>query len=207
MPTPRQAGAGVEQATALAFGARADVLRDLARAHPESRFLTKYRRAYSRSRDRGEVNAVLRELWPRVYDEARRMLGVAKIDLTFRDVRLDSIIQEIMIGLDVLARSFQQRVLLGRKQDKDTIAADYGIAQRAAVRLARRLVTDARATMFKALYQAGGASLFRWVTRHDRRVRPAHARLSNRVFYMSQGASGVYPGQPYNCRCLMEPIT
>lgn len=206
MPRPAQAGAGVERAAALAFGARAGVLRDLAQSNPDKRFLTQYRRVYSRSRDRGEVNAALLELWPRVYSEARRMLGVDRIDLTFRDVSLDSIIREIMIGLDTLARSFQQRVLLGRKQGNDTVAKDYGIAQRAGVRLARRLVTDARYMMFKQLYQQGGAQRFRWITERDKRVRPTHAALDGRTFYMSQGASGIYPGQQYNCRCLMEPL-
>ncbi len=208
MPTPRQAGLEVERAAALLFGRRVPALRAAANSRPESRFFTQYRQVYTRSRDRGEINDILRELWPRVQAEARRLLQVTRIDATFRDVNLSGIILEILVGLDGLARTFQANTLAARNADSsDPLLVATGVANRAAARLARRLVTMARAEMFRALYEAGGAVTFRWVTRGDNRVRSLHRQLNGAIFPIARGAPGQgLPGEPYNCRCLMDPV-
>ncbi len=208
MPTPRQAGLGVERAATLAFGARVSALRAAARDRPESRFFSVYRRVFTRSRDRGEINLVLRELWTRVKAEAQRLLQVPNIDITLREVDLRGITLEILVGLDGLARTFQASTLAARDADSSnpTLAAT-GVANRASARLARRLVTSASASMFQALYIRAGALFFRWRDRGDNRVRSLHRQLNGAIFSITQGAPGQgLPGEPYGCRCLMDPI-
>lgn len=52
-----------------------------------------------------------------------------------------------------------------------------------------------------------GITTFKWVTRNDGRVRPAHAVKHGRIFpYEGSRAPSFFPGEEINCRCLAVPI-
>lgn len=52
-----------------------------------------------------------------------------------------------------------------------------------------------------------GVTTFKWVTRNDGKVRPAHAVKHGRVFpYEGSRAPSFFPGVEPNCRCLAVPV-
>lgn len=51
------------------------------------------------------------------------------------------------------------------------------------------------------LKQARETERYVWRTRHDGKVRPAHARNDGHVFYWSDPPETGHPGEDYNCRC------
>lgn len=86
-------------------------------------------------------------------------------------------------------------------------AAAGGDLTRAPSLVARDLVTQARVALSAQAAQVAGVRLFRWRTKRDERVRPEHRALEGRVFDVSSGAPGVgLPGEPWGCRCSMEPV-
>lgn len=208
MPKPRNVGRNLERNVERIFGYRVPVLRAAERSRPNGKFYSVYRKTYSRAKDRAEIKAVIFELWKLVLRESRRMLGGVLPTVALSGVDLRGITLELMVGLDGIARGFQAKVLSLRVSSRRTagvVAA--GIAYRACKRLAKRLVTDARATMLATLYKAAGHLLFRWRSLHDKRVRPLHRQLDGGIFSLAKGESTEgLPGQPYGCRCLMEPI-
>lgn len=81
-----------------------------------------------------------------------------------------------------------------------------GLLARAA-QIVRGAVAAARAKVTGFVQQALGLDRFRWVTKLDERVRPAHADLHGQVFAWRRGAPEEgRPGEPFGCRCSAEPV-
>lgn len=55
-----------------------------------------------------------------------------------------------------------------------------------------------------------GVKEFKWVTAHDERVRPSHAKINGNIYSWDNlpTVDGVKtsPGQPINCRCIAIPV-
>lgn len=57
----------------------------------------------------------------------------------------------------------------------------------------------------RSLKEARETERYVWRTRHDGKVRPAHARNDGHVFYWSDPPETGHPGEDYNCRCQATP--
>ena len=72
--------------------------------------------------------------------------------------------------------------------------------------IARDQISKLNGQLNKARQEAAGIESFVWETRGDSRVRPAHAALQGRTFKWADGANGLIPGQPINCRCWARAV-
>jgi SPP1 gp7 family putative phage head morphogenesis protein len=72
--------------------------------------------------------------------------------------------------------------------------------------IARDQISKLNGQLNKARQEAAGITSFVWETRMDSRVRPAHAALQGRTFKWADGANGLIPGQPINCRCWARAV-
>lgn len=58
----------------------------------------------------------------------------------------------------------------------------------------------------QTFHRVTGVTHFRWISMRDERVRPLHQTLHGKVFTMQGHPTEGYPGQPFNCRCVAEPV-
>ncbi len=72
--------------------------------------------------------------------------------------------------------------------------------------IARDQVSKLNGQLNRARQTAAGITSFVWETQDDSRVRPEHRALDGRRFTWADGAGGVYPGQPVQCRCWARPV-
>ena len=80
-------------------------------------------------------------------------------------------------------------------------------ARNATRRLSARLVTWTRSQAQTAVMSAYGVTHFVWETVGDDRVRPLHASIEGNTYPVSTGhPTEGRPGDPYNCRCSMQPV-
>ena len=82
-----------------------------------------------------------------------------------------------------------------------------------ALRIARQAMSFAATEIKAKAYIESGLPKYRWMTKHDERVRDSHAVLDGRVFDWADppvvNALGErrHPGQDFNCRCLAYPVS
>ena len=67
-------------------------------------------------------------------------------------------------------------------------------------------LSDLNADLNQDRMQAAAVDSFVWETRKDSRVRPAHVALQSTIHTWQNGANGIYPGQPVNCRCWARAV-
>ncbi|GAF84545.1 unnamed protein product, partial [marine sediment metagenome] len=79
-------------------------------------------------------------------------------------------------------------------------------AENHAALIARDQISKLNGQLNKARQEAAGITSFVWETRQDSRVRPAHQALQGRTFTWADGANGIFPGQPINCRCWARAV-
>ncbi len=72
--------------------------------------------------------------------------------------------------------------------------------------IARDQVSKLNGQLNRARQTAAGITSFVWETREDDRVRPEHRELQGRTFTWDEGAGGVYPGEPIQCRCWARAV-
>lgn len=109
-----------------------------------------------------------------------------------------------------------QSVLSGYREDKvqKILQQEYGIEQRKAKFLAQNETSIMLSEYRKVTYQKMGFNKFKWVTIMDGKERKLHADLNGRVCSFDNppvidertGETGL-PGQTYNCRCGMIPVS
>lgn len=71
---------------------------------------------------------------------------------------------------------------------------------------AKTIAMDQTNSLYSAITRAQHAEIglkkFRWVAVMDSRTRESHVELHGSIHSWENGASGVYPGGPINCRCI-----
>jgi len=71
---------------------------------------------------------------------------------------------------------------------------------------ARTIAMDQTNSLYSAITRAQHAELnlskFRWAAVMDSRTRPSHANLHGTIHKWENGAGGIFPGGPINCRCI-----
>jgi SPP1 gp7 family putative phage head morphogenesis protein len=72
--------------------------------------------------------------------------------------------------------------------------------------IARDQVSKLNGQLNRARQEAAGVREFVWETQRDSRVRPDHRALQGTRHTWAEGADGVYPGQPINCRCWARAV-
>lgn len=92
-----------------------------------------------------------------------------------------------------------------RRRRKDGTVVTVSAENHAAF-IARDQISKLNGQFNRARQEAAGITGFVWETRKDSRVRPAHRDLQGKTFTWAEGASGVYPGQPINCRCWARAV-
>lgn len=84
---------------------------------------------------------------------------------------------------------------------KPKVKAATSAVQRAAVDVTWTYQTATQAIR----YEEAGVQYATWVTQGDGRVRPSHRMKNGRVYKMSEGLEGTWPGAEINCRCYPVP--
>ena len=88
-----------------------------------------------------------------------------------------------------------------RKHEGDTEALRRLMRTRATLR-ADQFERKVEQAKVRADIAATGATMFRWRTREDNRVREEHAEIDGQVFPLATGHPDLgFPGDPPNCRC------
>lgn len=83
----------------------------------------------------------------------------------------------------------------------------FGIAERHARFIASDQIKRLDAQVARMRHQEVGIATFRWKTRGDGRVRPAHAVKHDRIFpYEGSRAPSFMPGDDVACRCEAIPV-
>lgn len=72
--------------------------------------------------------------------------------------------------------------------------------------IARDQISKLNGQLARARQTAAGITSFVWETQKDSRVRPEHRALQGRTFTWADGANGVFPGQPIQCRCWARAV-
>jgi SPP1 gp7 family putative phage head morphogenesis protein len=109
----------------------------------------------------------------------------------------------------------EEAVAVGYRADhmRDVLMAEYGVAERKALFLAKQegslLVSKYRETRYKEV----GLMRYRWSTSHDQRVRHDHRELNEKIFDWDHPPitdqhtdARNHPGEDFNCRCVAIPI-
>lgn len=87
------------------------------------------------------------------------------------------------------------------------IQAKFDIAETRARLIAGNQLSRLSSQVRRDRHVEIGVTTFKWVTRNDGKVRPAHAVKHGRVFpYEGSRAPSFFPGEEPNCRCLAVPI-
>lgn len=115
-----------------------------------------------------------------------------------------------------MRQRIQQAILEGYREDQvqKMLEREYGIMQRKAKFLAQNETSIMLTQLKKAIYTDMGFTHFQWNTILDSRERKLHRELHGRVFRYDEppvidertGQKGL-PGETYNCRCGMTPIS
>lgn len=76
--------------------------------------------------------------------------------------------------------------------------------------IARNETSNINASINKMRQESLGVKEFKWVTAHDERVRPSHAKINGNIYSWDNlpTVDGVKtsPGQSINCRCIAIPV-
>lgn len=86
---------------------------------------------------------------------------------------------------------------------KEGLIRVLGMAHNRAELIAEDQFNKGTEVLNRARYQAVGSITYRWVAKHDNRVRPSHVARDGQVFSYN-GATN--PGWEIRCRCHAEPI-
>jgi SPP1 gp7 family putative phage head morphogenesis protein len=87
------------------------------------------------------------------------------------------------------------------------IQAKFDIAENRARLIAGNQLSRLSSQVRRDRHAEIGITTFKWVTRNDGKVRPAHAVKHGRVFpYEGSRAPSFFPGEEINCRCLSVPV-
>jgi SPP1 gp7 family putative phage head morphogenesis protein len=87
------------------------------------------------------------------------------------------------------------------------IQAKFNIAETRARLIAGNQLSRLSSQVRRDRHAEIGITTFKWVTRNDDRVRPAHAVKHGRIFpYEGSRAPSFFPGEEINCRCLAVPV-
>ena len=105
---------------------------------------------------------------------------------------------------DIITRGFRQ----GRSVDwlREQISERFGVAQRRAALIADDQVNKLNGQLTRNRQVTAGVDSYRWRTRRDRRVRPAHAEREGSIFSWDDPPDGGHPGEAVRCRCDAEPV-
>lgn len=94
----------------------------------------------------------------------------------------------------------------------DTLAEQFGIAERHAHLIARDQINKFYGAVNRSRQKELGVSKFIWRTVEDQRVRESHADLDGQTFPWDDlptdedTGEEIYPGSAINCRCSAEPV-
>ncbi len=72
--------------------------------------------------------------------------------------------------------------------------------------IARDQISKLNGQLNKTRQTSAGISKFVWRTQQDDRVRDEHEALAGKTFGWEEGAGGLIPGEPINCRCWGEAV-
>lgn len=113
-------------------------------------------------------------------------------------------------------KKVQQAVLEGYREDKvqKILQQEYKIGAAKAKFLAQNETSIMLAQYRKVTYQRMGFNKFKWVTIMDGKERELHAELNGKIFSFDNppviderlGQRGL-PGETYNCRCGIIPVS
>ena len=128
--------------------------------------------------------------------------------------QLDAAIREntnLISGINADAKLRVEQVLFDsfamRKTKAATVKAlaeAMGITQRRARRIATDQTHKLGSILTQIRQQQMGFEKYKWITRGDDRVRPAHRSRNGRIFRWDKPPYDGHPGYPIMCRCIAE---